>query len=99
MARVIVRVELHEANTEQQYERLHRQMAAAGFGRTITGGDGNKYWLPTATYSSEQFASETAARDAAWNAVAGIVAKYAVIATSGPSAWEGLSTVSQAAYR
>lgn len=99
MARVVVRVELHGASTEQQYERLHEQMASAGFGRTITGADGNQYWLPTATYSSERFASEATARDAAWNAAAGIVGKYAVIATCGGSAWRGLSTVSQAAYR
>ena len=90
MARVVVRVELHGATTEQQFERLHTQMASAGFGRTILAGDGSRCWLPTATYYSEKFASETIARDAAWTAAAGIVSSYAVIATCGPSAWKGL---------
>jgi hypothetical protein len=99
MARVVVRVELHGATTEQQYERLHAQMASAGFGRTIVAGNGAQYWLPTATYSSEGYSSETTARDAAWNAAAGITSSYAVIATCGGSAWQGLSEVRMAAKR
>ena len=99
MARVIVRVELHGASTEQQYERLHTQMAGAGFGRTITGSDGNQYVLPTATYSSERFANESVACDAAWKAAAGITASYAIIATCGQSAWRGLTASHFAAQR
>lgn len=99
MARVIVRVELHGATTEQQYDRLHAQMESAGFKRTIVGGDSRQYWLPTATYSSERFTSETSARDAAWAAASGIVKSYAVIATCGQSAWQGLTQVQQAAFR
>lgn len=91
MARVVVRVELHGATTEEQYERLHAQMAAAGFARTIMGGNGVRYALPTATYSSERYTSETTARDAAWLAASGISRSYAVIATCGNSAWQGLS--------
>lgn len=98
MARVIVRVELHGATTEQQYDRLHAQMATAGFNRTIAGSDGKQYWLPTATYSSDRFTSETSARDAAWTAGSGIVKSYAVIATCGQSAWQNLAQVNQAAF-
>jgi hypothetical protein len=99
MARVVVRVELHGATTEQQYECLHAQMAAAGFGRTIVAGNGAEYWLPTAMYSSERYSGEATARDAAWNAAAGITHSYAVIATCGGSAWQGLSEVRAAAHR
>lgn len=99
MARVIVRVEIHGATTEQQYERLHTQMAAASFDPTITGGNGVRYWLPTATYSSDRYSSASAARDAAWTAAAGIVRSYAVIATAGESAWQSLSEAPAASRR
>jgi hypothetical protein len=99
MARVVVRVELHGATTEQQYERLHTRMASAGFSRTITAGNGGQYWLPTATYSSDRYGSETLARDAAWAASAGITSSYAVIATCGNSAWNGLAEVRSTAHR
>lgn len=99
MARVVVRVELHGATTEGQYERLHAQMAAAGFDPTITGGNGIRFWLPTATYSSDRYGSAVAARDAAWSAASGIVRSYAVIATAGDSAWQGLSEAKTSSYR
>jgi hypothetical protein len=90
MARVVVTVNLHGASTEQAYERLHARMAAAGFSRTITGGNGSGYWLPTATYQTERYRTEAAARDAAWDAADGITRSYAVVATCGVSAWRGL---------
>ena len=49
MAAFMTRIELHNA-TWQDYENLHRQMEAAGFSRTIQGGDGVWYKLPTAEY-------------------------------------------------
>ena len=97
MARVVVRVELHGATTEWQYEQLHMQMADAGFRRMITGSSGSHYWLPAATYCSEGYRTEAAARDAAWEAAAGVVPSYAVIATCGDSAWHGLIEVRTAA--
>jgi hypothetical protein len=49
MANFTVRVELHSA-TYQDYETLHREMAKAGFSRTILGDNGANYQLPTAEY-------------------------------------------------
>lgn len=93
MARVVVRVELHGATTEEQYARLHVQMAAAKFARRISGGDGAIYLLPTATYVSDAFETVNAALDSAWSAAAGITASYGVIATQGSSMWTGLPKV------
>jgi len=45
----LVRVKLHQANY-QDYENLHRAMAARGFGQAIRAGDGTTYALPTAEY-------------------------------------------------
>jgi hypothetical protein len=51
MAQFITRVELHNA-TYKDYEILHAAMLALKFHKTIKGGDGNIYQLPTAEYSS-----------------------------------------------
>jgi len=93
MAAVVVRVELHGATTEEQYSRLHDAMRRAGFGRTITSGDGTQYWLPTATYRSATFADASTAQAAAWEAAKGIAPSYEVIATCGSSSWRGLKAV------
>ena len=66
MARVIVRVELHGATTEEQYARLHTQMAGIKFVRRIKGSDSTTYLLPTATYVSDAFETLSAALDSAW---------------------------------
>ena len=52
MASFIARVELHSA-TYADYETLHVAMQAQGFGRTIVGGNGNTYYLPTGTYDAD----------------------------------------------
>jgi len=97
MARILVRVELHGPTTPQHYERLDAQMAAAGFSRTVISGNASEYWLPNATYSSERYRTEGAARDVAWVAANGVARSYAVIATCGTSAWRGLFEAQTAA--
>ena len=49
MAQFVTRVELHSA-TEADYVKLHREMEARGFSRTIPSSDGKRYQLPTAEY-------------------------------------------------
>jgi hypothetical protein len=93
MAHVVVRVELHGPTVEAQYTRLHAAMAAAGFSRTILGSDGASYQLPPAMYYADRFNEARDAQKAAWTAASGIAASYAVIATSGPSSWNGLRQV------
>jgi hypothetical protein len=58
MSMFIVRVELHDA-TWSDYEALHKAMAALGYARTITGGDGQARKLPTAEYVTTAYATVT----------------------------------------
>ena len=92
MAHVVVRVELH-GGTDAQYQLLHTKMFAAGFTRTILGGDGSTYNLPTAMYYSNNYATPTLARAAAWGAATGVTPSYAVIAAGTEVAWQGLAKV------
>jgi hypothetical protein len=92
MANVIVRVELHGATTETQYQALHQAMAAIGFERTIVDGNsGTRKQLPTAMYYSNRYANVPSARDAAWKAASGLGIARAVIAAGDVIAWEGLT--------
>lgn len=50
MTNYTVRVELHGADDGDKYERLHKEMKAQGFSKTITI-KGVTYELPTAEYS------------------------------------------------
>jgi len=49
MADFNCRVELHDARSWSDYERLHRAMEAKGFQRTVRAGNSN-YHLPPAEY-------------------------------------------------
>lgn len=78
----VVRVELKGYAAEQEYQRLHQEMAKRGFARTINGNDNRTYTLPPAEYYAENV-------DSARGCKAGIEAATAtgkpfeVIATSG----------------
>ncbi|MDR6381813.1 type V toxin-antitoxin system endoribonuclease antitoxin GhoS [Paraburkholderia caribensis] len=51
MAKFLTRVELHNANGTD-YQRLHEEMQARKFSRTIRDDAGKVYQLPTAEYYS-----------------------------------------------
>jgi hypothetical protein len=58
----LTRVELHKAKWPNEYDTLHKEMAALGFHREITR-NGKLYWLPTAEYIYvDQQGSKTAAQ-------------------------------------
>lgn len=86
MSSFIVRVELHGALTEAVYTQLHNSMASAGFGRTISAGDGHSYWLPTAMYTINSTASAESIRIAAANA-ATVTGHRATIFVANMSDW------------
>jgi hypothetical protein len=50
MAKFTTRVELHDAKTWEDYDKLHAAMEKKGFSRTIVFG-GITYQLPTAEYN------------------------------------------------
>jgi hypothetical protein len=52
MALFTTRVELHNAKSSEDYEKLHAEMAKEGFWRTIQlQGESTVYQLPTAEYN------------------------------------------------
>ncbi|MDU4255787.1 hypothetical protein [Pseudomonas sp.] len=51
MTNFTVRVELYDADEWEDYETLHKAMAAKGFSKTITGDDGVIWALPDAEYN------------------------------------------------
>jgi hypothetical protein len=93
MANTLVRVELHAATTEAQYQTLHRAMAAIGFDRIIPNREGQRFQLPTATYYSTRYRNVAEARDAAWKAASAASPAHAVVASGESVAWEGLKPV------
>jgi hypothetical protein len=82
----LVRVELHNA-TYTDYETLHKAMAARGFQRTIRGGDGTLYYLPTAEYTAETTQSGDQVRTAADNAASTTGKPHGVLAVQYDGAW------------
>lgn len=61
MAKFTVRVELHDANSED-YDNLHKKMEAKGYSREISS-NGKTYQLPSAEYICEKNLEVTAVRD------------------------------------
>jgi hypothetical protein len=90
----IARVELHTASYDD-YEQLHVSMANRGYDRTITGGDGRTYQLPTGTYVARDVnATLQTAQDAAKAAAGETGRKYWVIVANWDQAqWAGLPSV------
>jgi hypothetical protein len=86
MSSFITRVELQNASAED-YERLHAEMEARGFKRTITGGNGKRYKLPTATYSCSFDGTASKVSDKARNAADATGRRNWIITTEGASSW------------
>lgn len=88
-----VRVELHDANW-QDYDNLHKRMAAAGFHRTITADSGTKYHLPTAEYDIDGNYTRQGVLDAACRAADGTGKRSSVLVTEAfARTWRGLAPV------
>lgn len=94
MARFTTRVELHGAKLEEDYEKLHSEMAKFGFKRTVTSDKGVTYKLPTAEYDIEGAYTIDQIRIFAGAAAAKVRPKYAVLVTEVlQRAWDGLDIV------
>lgn len=89
----LVRVELHNAN-HLDYDTLHAAMAARGFARTIRGGNGVVYHLPTAEYVIDTIAGGEQVRSAADLAAATTGKTHGVIVVRWDTAWwNGLAQI------
>ncbi len=96
MSSYLVRIELHAANY-QDYESLHRAMAARGFARTIRGDDGATYTLPTAEYviSTPQSGDHVHAQADAAASSTGRT-RAVLVAEHSRAWWSGLAAVTAA---
>lgn len=86
MAGFVTRVELHSA-TSEDYDKLHAQMDARGFRRTITGDNGKNYHLPSATYYVSSSSTIAEIRDSARAAATAIGKGSWIVTTEGNSSW------------
>jgi hypothetical protein len=80
MANFTIRVELHDAKTADDYEKLHAEMAKEGFSRTIQLTGGPLYQLPTAEYNKSGDTS-TQVLELAKRAAARTGKKFSVLVT------------------
>lgn len=87
------RIELHNADSYDDYEALHRAMDLNGFSRYITSSDNIKYHLPEAEY----FISGNGRSDIlalAINAAQSTGKKFSVLVTGdGGMSWRNLAKV------
>jgi hypothetical protein len=76
----LTRVELHDAEEEEDHELLHTAMEQRGFLRQIQGDDGVPYELPNATYVMQNTdITLTAAQDLAIAAAVETEFEYSLI--------------------
>ncbi len=94
MATFTVRVELRNKPTGEDYETLHKAMAAEGFGRTITDDKGIQYQLPMAEYSTTSSLDKRGVLHKAKSAAAKTGKKASLLVTvSQGRTWDNLDTV------
>lgn len=86
MAQFTVRVELHDADSEN-YEELHERMAARGYSKEITS-SGKTYHLPNAEYVCDKSMGTTDVRDEVLEIAKNVKPKPGVLVTkSDGRAW------------
>ena len=92
MPQFIVRVELHGAVYNSDYDTLHNAMSDVGFSRIIAS-NGVKYYLPTAEYVMISNSTRSQILTLAKNASAKTGKPFEVLVTEGYCAWDGLVPV------
>jgi hypothetical protein len=87
MADFYTRVELHGGFLEE-YEQLDQEMELRGFSRTVKGGDGKAYYLPSGMYHISGDLKTSMALDLA-QAAALLTGKPSAIMTIESAHWMG----------
>ena len=92
MVKFTTRVELHDADDRDDYDRLHAAMEAEGFTRTIES-SGTTYHLPTAEYNLEGPYTAEQVRAKAAVAAKETGKRFAILVTpaAGSRYWQGLT--------
>jgi hypothetical protein len=93
VSRFTTRVELHYAH-EEDYKRLHEEMAKEGFGRIIYSSEGRAYYMPPAEYNLVSDLAIDKVTDKAAAAAKRTGKKFEVLVTEGTRQWQGLKEVS-----
>ena len=94
MGMFTTRIELHDAIWDD-YEKLHRAMAVAGFSRVITADNNTSYHLPWAEYDVVGNYTLDQVFDAASKAATSVGKKHAVLVTQAVARkWSGLQKAS-----
>lgn len=94
MANCMIRVELHQARTADQYQRLHEQLSRFGITNTITASTGKRYRLPPAEYYYSGDASRDQLLQTSKQCAAAVDQSFAIVVTESNSVtWEGLPLV------
>lgn len=90
MPRFTTRVELHNGDADD-YETLHDAMERKGFSRTIAGGNGRTYQLPTAEYNFDGDGTRESVLGKAQKAADSTGLKHSILVTeSAGRTWSGL---------
>jgi hypothetical protein len=87
MPRYMVRIELRNYPTSEQYTQLHAAMEKLGFDRTIVGWGQVKYHLPTAEYYIISAYTPEALTILVYNAAKQIDPECAVLTTEANNIW------------
>lgn len=91
MAKFTVRVELHDARTWNDYNKLHAAMENEGFSRAIES-NGVTYHLPTAEYNRDAALTLEQILESANNAASSVDPKSSILVTeSNGRIWQNLS--------
>lgn len=90
MAKFTVRVELHDAASED-YEKLHEEMSKQGFADTITDANGSMKKMPPAEYNYDGEVTREQVLKKAQSGASQVLKSYAVLVTESKGrAWSGL---------
>jgi hypothetical protein len=91
MATCMIRIELHQARTAEQYQRLHTLLAQYGITNTILGTDGVWYRLPPAEYHYAGAANRDEVLRTSKQCATAVDPSNAVVVTeSNGVTWQGL---------
>jgi hypothetical protein len=92
MSIFMIRVELHQARTAEQYQRLHQQLSRFGINNIIVADNGVRYRLPPAEYCYSGNATRDQLLQAAKQCAASVDPSFAVVVTESTGvAWAGLA--------
>lgn len=94
MKKFTTRIELHNVEGGDQYEKLHKEMENEGFSKTIKNENGTEYYLPNAEYNKEGDFERDVVLNSAKKACNKVGEKYSILVTeSNGRTWYNLEKI------